>query len=142
MSLVALIVTAFFVRIYTSALSEPDVYDSGPNMLVNAIMIVIVLVLISLTSLTITIDEKYLRLKFGLGFLGRRFLLSDIRSATAVRNKWYYGWGIRFWLWPRMTIYNVAGLDAIEVVLRNGKIYRLGTNDPQGLETAIKKKLI
>jgi hypothetical protein len=47
-----------------------------------------------------------------------------------VRNQWWNGLGIRkgagFWL------YNVAGLDAVELRLRSGEIRRLGTDDPQG----------
>jgi len=55
---------------------------------------------------------------------------------AAVRNKWWNGLGIRkgpgFWL------YNVAGLDAVELRLRSGEVRRIGTDDPQGLAAALK----
>ncbi len=47
---------------------------------------------------------------------------------------WYYGWGIRGWLWPKMWIYNVSGFDAVEIKLKNGKMYRIGTDEPKKLE--------
>ena len=45
-------------------------------------------------------------------------------------------------MWPRMWIYNVAGLDAVEIKLRNGKTYRVGTDEPKKLEQAILRKIV
>ena len=53
----------------------------------------------------------------------------------AVRNKWIYGWGIR--RLPGGWMYNVWGLDAIELDLVSGKRFRIGTDDPDGLLAAI-----
>ena len=36
-----------------------------------------------------------------------------------------------------MCIYNVSGFDAVEIQLKNGKIYRIGTDEPKKLEQAI-----
>jgi len=58
-------------------------------------------------------------------------------SAKIVKNHWYYGWGIRAWLWPRMVIFNVSGFDAVEIAMKNGKIYRIGTDEPEQLEEVI-----
>ena len=38
-----------------------------------------------------------------------------------------------------MWIYNVSGFDAIELTMKNGKIYRIGTDEPEKLEAAIKQ---
>jgi hypothetical protein len=57
-----------------------------------------------------------------------------------VKNKWYFGWGVRRWFWPKMWIYNVSGFDAVEIVLKNGNIYRIGTDEPEKLERAILSK--
>jgi hypothetical protein len=34
-------------------------------------------------------------------------------------------------------IFNVSGLDAVEIKMKNGKIYRIGTDEPKQLERAI-----
>jgi len=64
-------------------------------------------------------------------------LLHDILSVKTVKNHRYYGRGIRGWLWPKMCIYNVSGFDAVEIKLKNGKIYRIGTDEPKKLEQMI-----
>ncbi len=61
--------------------------------------------------------------------------LHQIRSVRMVRNHWAYGWGIR--LTPHGWLWNVSGLDAVEVVLEGGKRFRAGTDDPWGLAEAL-----
>lgn len=96
-------------------------------------------ILVSFTSLKVTIDENYLRIKFGYGIFQKKFLLSDIDSAKAVKNCWCCGWGIR-WC-PSMWIYNVSGFDAVEIITKSGKVYRIGTDEPKKLESAVKKSI-
>lgn len=100
-------------------------------------MLLSVLILISFATLKVMIDEKYLRIKYGYGIFWKKFPLNEIVSARTVKNHWYYGWGIRLWLWPKMVIFNVSGLDAVEIKMKNGKIYRIGTDEPKQLESAI-----
>ncbi len=134
---VTLAVLVFFVRAHITALAEPPSADSGTNLLVTAIMVLIVFILASFVSLQVIIDGKYLRIKFGYGIFQKKFSLNDILSAKTVRNHWYYGWGIRVWFWPKMWIYNVSGFDAVEIKLKNGKTYRIGTDEPKKLEQTI-----
>ena len=107
------------------------------NSIILAIMLFILFILVSFASLTAMIDENYLRIKFGYGIFRKRFMLKEIISVRTVKNHWYYGWGIRFWFWPRMVIFNVSGFDAVEIKMKNGKIYRIGTDEPKNLEHAI-----
>jgi len=100
-------------------------------------MTLIIFILVSFTLLQVVIDKKYLHIKFGYGIYRKKFLLNDIMSAKAVKNHWYYGWGIRIWFWPKMWIYNVSGFNAVEIKLKNSKIYRIGTDEPKKLEQAI-----
>ncbi|TAN33021.1 hypothetical protein EPN28_03400 [Patescibacteria group bacterium] len=137
MLVVTLAVLALFACAYISARAEPPSYYSGTNFAATAMMTLIVLILASLVSLQVIIDEKYLRIKFGYGIYKKRFLLDDIVSAKTVKNHWYYGWGIKVWFWPKMWIYNVSGFDAIEIKLKNGKTYRIGTDEPEKLEQTI-----
>lgn len=133
-----LAVLLVFVRAQILARAETLSVDSGTNLFVTATMALIVIILLSFCTLRVIVDEKYLRIKFGYGIYQKKFLLSDIISAQTVKNKWYFGWGIRGWLWPRMTIFNVSGFDAVEIIMKNGGIYRIGTDEPAKLEQAIK----
>jgi len=104
---------------------------------VLATMIPILVLIASFATLNVTIDKNYLRIKFGYGIFRKRFILKEIISARVVKNHWYYGWGIRFWWWPRMWIFNVSGFDAVEIKMKNGKRYRIGTDEPKKLEYII-----
>ncbi|MFZ5391885.1 MAG: hypothetical protein ACOZAR_01690 [Patescibacteria group bacterium] len=134
---VTLAVLVFFAWVYVTAAAEPPSPDSGTNLLVTSIMALILLILSSFVSLQVIVDEKYLRLKFGYGIYRKKFLLDNIVSVKTVKNHWYYGWGIRVWFWPKIWIYNVSGFDAVEIKLKNGEIYRIGTDEPNKLEQAI-----
>ena len=139
MLVVTLAVLTLFAWVYSTASAEPPSVDSGPNFAVSAIMVLILLILASFATLTASIDENYLRIKFGYGIFVRKFALDQIASVQAVKNHWYYGWGMRLWLWPKMWIYNISGFDAVEIIMKNGKVYRVGTDVPEELETAIKQ---
>jgi hypothetical protein len=130
-------VLMLFVWTHITARAETPSVDSGTNLLITSVMILILFILASFTTLTISIDEKHLKIKFGYGIFHKKFLINEIASAKIVKNHWYYGWGIRFWSWPKMWIYNVSGFDAVEIKLKNNKTYRIGTDEPEKLEQAI-----
>ena len=102
------------------------------------IMFLVILIILSFSTLKVTIDKEYVRIKFGYGIFWKKFALKDISSVKSVRNHWYYGWGIRIWFWPRMIIFNNSGFYAVEIIMKNGKRYRIGTDEPSKLERAIK----
>lgn len=140
MLMVTLAVLVLFAWVQNTTRAEPPSVDSGPNFAISAIMALILFMLASFTTLTVSIDDSLLRIKFGLGIFRKKFLLEDIVSVKPVKNHWYYGWGIRGWLWPRkMLIYNVSGFEAAEITLKNGKIYRIGTDAQDDLVAAIKR---
>ncbi len=141
MLVVTLAVLVLFTWVYITASTEPPSVDSGPNFAVSAIMILILFILASFATLTVSIDESYLRIKFGYGIFATKFALSQIASVQVVKNPWYYGWGVRVWFWPYMWIYNVSGFDAVEITMRNGKNYCIGTDTPGELEVAIKQAI-
>ena len=95
------------------------------------------LVIVALLSgwLTIRIDGERLRWRFGIGLIGGSAQVAEIADAQMVRNPWWYGWGMH--LTSRGWVYNVSGLDAIEVKLAGGRTFRLGTDEPQKLLDAI-----
>ena len=105
------------------------------------VMLFVIFIVASFVSLKVTIDENYLRIKFGYGIFRKQFSLKEIISAKQVRNHWYFGWGIRFWFWPYMIIFNVSGFDAVEIRMKNGRIYRIGTDEGKVLERAINREI-
>jgi len=90
-------------------------------------------------TLSVQVDETAVRLRFGPGLIGKTFWLGDVESCRVVRNKWYHGWGIN--LIPGGWLYNVSGLDAVELQMKTGKKNRIGTDDPTGLASAIQQTL-
>lgn len=90
-------------------------------------------------SLTVEINQQTVVVKFGPGLIRKSILLADIKSCEIVRNKWWYGWGIR--LTPHGWMFNISGLDAVEILRKNGKKFRIGTNDTRNLAEAINRKI-
>lgn len=91
------------------------------------------------TRLTTTVGANDVSAAFGRGWPKRTIRHADIVSATPVRNTWWHGWGIRFISGGSM--YNVAGYDAVELVLATGKKFRIGTDQPAELTDAINVRL-
>jgi hypothetical protein len=87
-------------------------------------------------SLTVQVRDGFLRCHFGPGLIRRQFLLSDIEDARSVRNPWYSGWGIR-WRPGQYVLWNVSGRKAVELVFKDGKRFRVGTDEPDDLVQAI-----
>jgi hypothetical protein len=102
-----------------------------------AVLVILVACLVMFGTLTVHIDDGVLTARFGPGLLRRSLKLRDIRSATAVRNRWFYGWGIRSI--PRGWLFNVSGLDAVELQMTNGRVFRIGTDEPDALLAAIRQ---
>ena len=86
-------------------------------------------------SLTVNVSPQSISLRFGPGLFRKRFAVAEVTDARVVRNRWYYGWGIK--LTPHGWLYNVSGLDAVEIQLRGGRKYRIGTDEPMALAAAI-----
>lgn len=89
------------------------------------------------TSMTVRVTEREMRLWFGPGLIWKTIQIVDIADARAVRNPWWYGWGIH--LTPRGWLFNVAGLDAVELELVNRRTLRIGTDEPERLVAAIRQ---
>ena len=91
------------------------------------------------SSLTVEVGDGELRWYFGPGFWTYRLPLAEIRDVGIVRNRWWNGWGIR--RAPGFRLYNVSGLDAVELHVGPNDVRRIGTDDPQGLAQALKAQL-
>lgn len=111
------------------------------DLLLLGMLILILIILGSFTCLNVSVDEQFLKIKFGWGIFKKKFLLEDIVSAKVARHNWWNGWGIRYSFKPKMWIYNISGFEVIEIILKNSKVYRIGTDQSRELEEAINKKV-
>ncbi len=109
------------------------------NIIAIIIMSIIILILASFATLTVSVDHDYVKIKFGYGIFRKKFSAKEITSVKAVKNHWYYGWGIKYVFWKPMWVFNVSGFDAIEIKMVNKKTYRIGTDEPEKLEKAVNK---
>ena len=108
----------------------------GPHPILWLVVVVAVLGVFSLSSMTIEVDQDRLVFWFGPGWIRRSFHLAEIRTWAAVRNPWWYGWGIH--LTPHGWLYNVGGSGAVQLELQDGRRLRVGTDEPERLCEAIK----
>jgi Zn-dependent protease with chaperone function len=90
-------------------------------------------------SLTVAIEGGMLSWWFGPGFWRKRVALPEIESCEAVRNRWWWGFGIRYY--GKGFLYNISGLDAVEFRLKSGKYFRVGTDEPESLSAAVKASI-
>ncbi|MGH6796691.1 MAG: hypothetical protein ACREDD_01345 [Methylocella sp.] len=88
------------------------------------------------SSLTVKVSGTEIRWYFRPRLWDYRVALSDIEDVRIVRNTWLNGFGIR--MRPGWRLYNVSGLDAVELHLKTGDIRCIGTDDPRGLAAALK----
>ena len=108
---------------------------TGRHPVAVAVLVLLLAALGLFCCLTIEIDQRRLRCFFGPGLIRRTFPLNEVVSARRVRNRWYYGWGIR--LTPTGWMFNVSGLDAVELALASGARFRIGTDRPDEVIRAL-----
>jgi len=89
--------------------------------------------------LRVEVSGRQLRLRFGMGLVGKSFDVSDIAAARPARSKWWYGIGIR--LTPRGWLFSVSGLDVVEIELRSGWRCLIGTDEPEQLSAALHRAM-
>ena len=111
--------------------------NADGNWIALAVLALLVVAMVAYSSLTVTIADDTLEVRFGPGLIRRQYRVADIESSRAVRNPFYYGFGTR--ITPHGWLYNVSGLDAVEVQFNTGKKVRIGTDEPQALEAAIRE---
>jgi hypothetical protein len=87
---------------------------------------------------TLEVGDNELRWHFGPGLWTYRLPLDEIKEVAVVKNHWWNGFGIR--MGPGFRLYNVSGLDAVELRLKSDEVRRIGTDDPQGLANVLQSQ--
>jgi hypothetical protein len=116
------------------ALGAAIIRQTGQMSMIPMLTVVIAVAVV-FQSLTVEVSDRELRWHFGPGLWTYRLALDEIRNVAIVRNHWWNGFGIR--TAPGFRLYNVSGLDAVEIKLTSGDIRRIGTDDPKGLAAAL-----
>lgn len=130
-----LMMAALFVAAIASAVGA-YASPSPSRWVLAAITAGFVLLVWLFSSLTVDVDEQDVRWHFGPGIWTYRIARADIENAEIVRNNWSDGFGIR--MRPGLRLYNVSGLEAVELRLRTGDRRRIGTDDARGLIASLK----
>ncbi len=132
-TILSFLFTSFGVCLYlfVTERMQPDVFVActGLVMFVSSLF----------GTLTVRITDQTLIWYFGIGFWKKKLPLSSIQTVHSVRNKGWWGWGIRYY--GQGWLYNVSGLRAVELSLVEGNRIRIGTDEPDILFNALSTKL-
>ena len=101
-----------------------------------ALIVMMIATAVLFSSLTVEVGDGELRWYFGPGLWTYRLPLDEIKDVAVVRNQWWNGFGIR--MARGFRLYNVSGLDAVELRLKSGEVRRIGTDEPLALGAALK----
>jgi hypothetical protein len=126
-TLTVLLVVAFAVAALSSRSARPVTLGVASVLAICAVLF---------SSLTVEITDGELGLHFGPGFWRKRFALIEVAATNPSRSSWWEGWGIR--ITPRGLLYNVSGTNAVEIELRSGQRFRIGTDEPEALVQALR----
>lgn len=121
-------------------ITYPGLAGNFDGSLLFVLTVVCIVCLLLFSSLTVMVNKDRILIKFGLGIIKKEIPISDIESCKKVKNPWWYGWGIH--ITPDGWLYNVSGLNAIEIKMKNGRRCRIGTDEPGELERVLHNALI
>jgi len=131
-------VVTFIVLLVVGVLIAPMVLSilaDGRMAIAILTMSFYILVLAMFLVFTVQISGNKLSFWFGIEGLGKSYSLDEIQSTQEVKNPWYYFWGIKSI--PNGWLFAIAPGRGVEIVFKNGKIIRLGSNQPKKLRQAI-----
>lgn len=107
-----------------------------PNPLAKAAVLgTMALVGAAFRCLTVEVHDEYVQAMFGTGMFTKRIDMPEIKECKQIRINPLMGFGIH-WL-GNGWIYNLYGLDAVELSLKNGSRFLIGTDEPTELNAAI-----
>lgn len=114
-------------------------FAAGEVLPAASISVMLVILMACFSWLTVSVQSDGIQLSFGVGWVRRKIPYDRIVSTEIVRNKWWYGWGIR--LTPHGWMWNISGFEAVELLYEDGKAFRIGSDDPQALKRAIDARI-
>ena len=113
---------------------------AGPSKIITVLVsLLIFCCLLLFWSLTVEVKSGHILVYFGFGGIHKKISLLDIEQVNVVRTPLYYGWGIR--PAPHGWMFNVSGLGGVELIFKNNERFRIGSDEPQKLLSAIQSRL-
>ena len=89
-------------------------------------------------KMTTILSDEHIHISYGIGLISKKINMNQLKAVRIVRNKWYYGLGIR--ILKDGIMYNIHGLNAVELELKKQtKTIRIGTQDSHKLKFEIDK---
>ncbi len=109
--------------------------DEGRLLVAIVTIVLLLLGLAMFYALTVQVSAGKLKFWFGIGLISKTYRFAEIQSTREVKDPWYYFWGIKSI--PGGWLYAVAPGEALEIVLQDGKIIHVGTNQSKQLKEAL-----
>lgn len=131
---VLMVCTLFGVAAFVAFMQISSPGSLGVFLIIQAVFLICAILFY---KLTIKVDNETMEASFGPGLIRKKVRLAEIAGCERIRIRWWYGWGVH--LTPYGWLYNVSGLDAVVIKLRDGRRFALGTDDPDGLTEAIQR---
>ena len=130
-------VQLLIIFFYVTGLGNRPLPTNGFLML-SGLFVFLYLILYGMTTV---LDKTEITLSFGIGLIRKRIKLEAVKSVEAVKNPWYYGYGIR--MVPNGWLFNVSGPHAVELRFHDRKgVVMIGTKDPLKLKNAVSILLV
>jgi len=86
-------------------------------------------------TLTVEVDAREVRARFGIGLFRKSVPLADIRRCDVIRTRIWWGWGLH-WT-PSGWLYNVSGREAVRIELASERPLIIGSDEAPALKRAI-----
>ncbi|MFO1302826.1 MAG: hypothetical protein U1F54_03790 [Burkholderiales bacterium] len=117
---------------------SPATREAAP-LLVYGLFGVLLVALLAFGVLTVTVDDREIRVVFGIGLVRKTIEVPEVVKCEIVGVRAFWGWGLH-WT-PGGWLYNVGGRDAVRLVLARDKPVIVGTDDAPGLAAAIGERI-
>lgn len=114
-----------------------EIFDNYGILFVLLIQLLL-LILFALLTLKVEVTSDGVVMSYFPLFVHNHFEWSEIQHAKVLDYGFVGGWGIRFWT-KYGKVYNTRGSKGVEFVLKNGKHFVIGTQQPEEWKKLLKK---
>jgi len=131
------------IGIYKQLILEEKLGDnpmSDISLLIFSIIMFSLVGLFLIMKLKTSIDKNGINMHF-FPFIKKSVDWQQIKNVKVVNYGFVGGWGIRLWT-KYGTVYNVKGDKGLEIVLKSGKKFLIGTQKETELSTIIEKMMV
>ncbi|MDO9507863.1 MAG: hypothetical protein Q7I97_00750 [Thermovirgaceae bacterium] len=100
--------------------------------------IILALAVLVFTVMTVTVDEGDIEISMGLELIRKRIAIPEIASIGKVVIPWH---SVGFKKVSGGWLYSVAVSGGVDIVMKNGKRFIIGSDDSEGLAQAISMRM-